>query len=84
MKKPLHSLASLAFVALISLTLTSCGGGLGDCVTNYTDGDTLRQSDVEESWCVESCAERMAPGGTGENVIASCFWTGSVRSITGI
>ena len=84
MKKSLYSLGSLAFVALISLTFTSCGGGLGDCVTNYTDGDTLRQSDVEESWCVEGCAERMAPGGTGANVIASCFWDGSVRSITGI
>lgn len=84
MKKSLHSLLSFAFVALISLTFTSCGGALGDCVTNYNDGDTLRQSDVAESWCVERCAERMGPGGTGENVIASCFWDGSVRAITGI
>ncbi len=84
MKKPSYPLGPLAFVAIISLTFTACGETLGDCVTIYYDGDRLRSRDVEESWCVENCAERTGPGGTGEDVIASCFWDGSVRTITGI
>ena len=64
----------------IPLLLTGCAGGVGDCVTTYTDGSNPRRlADYTQSECTTSCAQS-----EGLSVVASCFWDGSVRTITGL
>ncbi len=63
----------------IPLLLTSCGG-VGDCVTTYTNGDSPRRlANYTQSECSASCAQT-----EGLSVVAECFWDGSVRTMTGI
>ena len=79
MKQPARWIKSLAVLA-IPLLLSSCGGGIGDCVTTYTDGSSVRRlSNYTQSECAASCAQS-----EGLSVVASCFWDGSVQTITGL
>ena len=72
----IETLAALA----IPLVITSCGGGVGDCVTTYTDGSAARRlSNYTQSECATSCEQS-----EGLSVVASCFWDGSVQTITGL
>ena len=78
-KQPARWIKSLAVLA-IPLLLSSCGGGIGDCVTTYTDGSSVRRlSNYTQSECAASCAQS-----EGLSVVASCFWDGSVQTITGL
>jgi hypothetical protein len=79
MKQLSRWIASLSVLA-IPLLVASCGGGVGDCVTTYTDGSSTRRlSNYTQSECSDSCAQT-----EGLSVVASCFWDGSVRTITGL
>ena len=79
MKQPSRWIESLAVLA-IPLLLSSCGGGVGDCVTTYTDGSSTRRlSNYTQSECADSCAQS-----EGLSVVAACFWDGSVQTITGL
>ena len=67
-------------VLAIPLLLAGCVGGVGDCVTTYTDGSTPRRlSNYTQSECTTSCEQS-----EGLSVVATCFWDGSVRAITGL
>ncbi len=79
MKKRKRWIETLAALA-IPLFLASCGGGVGDCVTTYTDGSLPRRlSNYTQSECATSCEQS-----EGLSVVASCFWDGSVQTITGL
>ena len=79
MNKRLRWVEILAALA-IPLLLTNCGGAVGDCVTTYTDGSSPRRlPNYTQSECADSCAQS-----EGLTVVASCFWDGSVQTITGI
>ncbi len=84
MKKSSKLIGFAAGAVLVFAALPGCSEAVGDCVTIYRDGDRFVSHDFSKSECTSSCAERMGPGGTGENVIASCFFDGSIRSVTGI
>ena len=76
-----HLLEKFFTEVKLGLFGAACGGEtLGDCVTRYFDGDVLRQGNYTQSECTENCAMRRAPGGTGENVIADCFFEGRRES----
>ena len=79
MKNRSRCIETLAALA-IPLLLTSCGGAVGDCVTTYTDGSSTRRlSNYTQSECTTSCEQS-----EGLSVVASCFWDGSVQTITGL
>ncbi len=64
--------ASLSFVLVASF---SCGGAVADCVQNYFDGISQRQSEYTQGECEARCAEaaELAP-----TALTTCFWTGRV------
>ncbi len=79
MRKPSRWIECVAAVA-IPLLFAGCSDSVGDCVTTYTDGSTPRRlSDYTQSECDTSCEQSV-----GLTVVASCFWDGSVRTITGL
>ncbi len=79
MKKASRWIESVAAVA-IPLLLVGCTDSVGDCVTTYTDGSSPRRlANYTQSECATSCAQS-----EGLTVVASCFWDGSVQTITGL
>jgi len=79
MKKRSRWIETLAALA-IPLLLAGCGGAVGDCVTTYTDGSLPRRlSNYTQSECATSCEQSV-----GLSVVASCFWDGSVQTVTGL
>ncbi len=79
MKKASRWIESVAAVA-IPLLLAGCVDSVGDCVTTYTDGSLPRRlADYTQAECATSCEQSV-----GLTVVASCFWDGSVRTMTGL
>ena len=64
MKKRKRWIETLAALA-IPLFFAGCGGGVGQCVTTYTDGSLPRRLDnFTQDECATSCAQsaRAEPG----------------------
>ncbi len=79
MKKPSRWIEFVAALA-IPLLLVGCTDSVGDCVTTYTNGDSPRRlPNYTQSECATSCDQSV-----GLTVVASCFFDGSVQTITGL